>query len=131
MNLENRQLLHDLLDGQDAAAARNIVLEAGLLALRRKRHVRYLTRTLAAAACVGLAVLAITRESAPHSPLPQPGDRLATKRSPQAVFHVKEITDKELLALFPDTPVGLAKVNGKELLIFPRPGDEKRFVMRF
>jgi hypothetical protein len=44
--------------------------------------------------------------------------------------HVQEISDDELLALFPGTPVGLAKVNGKQRLIFPRPGDEARFIER-
>jgi len=131
MKPEHHQLLHDLLNGQDAAAHRRIVLQAGHRVLRRKRHVRYLTRTLAAAACAGLAVLAITRESAPRSRVSKPGDGLAAKHSPKAVFHVQEITDNELLALFPGTPVGLAKVNGKERLIFPRAGDETRFVMRF
>jgi hypothetical protein len=34
-----------------------------------------------------------------------------------------------LLALFPDTPVGLITLeNGKKRLIFPRPGDQERFV---
>jgi len=33
------------------------------------------------------------------------------------------------LALFPGAPVGLAKVNGKQRLIFPRQGDEARFVV--
>ena len=38
-------------------------------------------------------------------------------------------TNDQLLALFPDTPVGLAKLpNGKKLLIFPRAGDEQKFV---
>ena len=41
------------------------------------------------------------------------------------------ITDDELLALFPkDTPVGLATLSdGRKRLIFPHPGDEKRFVI--
>jgi hypothetical protein len=41
------------------------------------------------------------------------------------------LTDDKLLALFPNTPAGLATLpDGKKLLIFPRPGDEKRFVTR-
>ncbi len=131
MKPEHHQLLHDLLHDPDATAQRSVVLEAGLRALRQKRHARYLTRALVAAACAGLAVLAITRERASRSRLSQPNSGLAAKHSPQAVFHVQEITDNELLALFPGTPVGLAKVNGRERLIFPRPADEKRFVMRF
>ena len=39
-------------------------------------------------------------------------------------------TDEQLLALFPKTPVGLAKLgNGKKMLIFPRPADEARYVV--
>jgi hypothetical protein len=32
-------------------------------------------------------------------------------------------------ALFPKTPVGIARLsNGHKVLIFPQPGDEKRFI---
>jgi HAMP domain-containing protein len=129
MKPEHHQLLHDLLDGHDAAAQRDAVLNAGHRALRRKRHVRYLTRTLAAAAFAALAVLAINRITAPHSPTSIAGPRLAATQPAQVVSHVQEITDDELLALFPGTPVGLAEVNGKQRLIFPRPGDEARFIV--
>ena len=41
------------------------------------------------------------------------------------------LTDNELLSLFPNTPVGLVTLlNGKKLLIFPRPEDERRFYTR-
>jgi len=34
--------------------------------------------------------------------------------------------------MFPKTPVGLVTLeNGKKRLIFPRPGDEQRFVARY
>jgi hypothetical protein len=50
---------------------------------------------------------------------------------PVASIQPRSLTDDELLALFPNTPVGLATLpDGKKLLIFPRPGDEKRFVIR-
>jgi len=50
---------------------------------------------------------------------------------PVASTQPHSLTDDELLALFPNTPVGLATLpDGKKLLIFPRPGDEKRFVTR-
>jgi len=36
-----------------------------------------------------------------------------------------------LLALFPDTPVALATLSdGSKRLIFPRPGDDQKFVTR-
>jgi hypothetical protein len=43
---------------------------------------------------------------------------------------VRFLSDDELLDLFPGTPVGLATVGGKKWLIFPRSGDEARFVSR-
>ncbi len=42
---------------------------------------------------------------------------------------IRALTDGELLALFPDTPVGLVTLeNGTKRLVFPRRGDESRFV---
>jgi hypothetical protein len=39
------------------------------------------------------------------------------------------VTDAELLGMFPETPVGLATLkNGTKRLIFPRPGDQERFM---
>jgi len=98
--------------------------------LRRKRHARHLTLTLAVAAFAGLAALAINRMTALRSPASIAGPRLAATQPARAMSHVQEISDDELLALFPGTPVGLAKVNGKQRLIFPRPGDEARFIER-
>jgi hypothetical protein len=34
------------------------------------------------------------------------------------------------VALFPNTPVALAEIGGREKLIFPRPGDEARYIAR-
>jgi hypothetical protein len=129
MKPEHHQLLRDLLDGHDAVAQRDAILNAGRHVLRRKRQARYLTRTLAATAFAGLAVLAISRITTPHSPASAADTHLASTQPPRAVSHVREITDDELLALFPGTPVWLAKVNGKQRLIFPRPGDEARFIV--
>ena len=129
MKPEHHQLLHDLLDSPDAAAQREVVVNAGNRVLRRKRRVRYLTRTLALAAFAGLAVLALNRLSVPRSPSAAAAAKLAATQPSRAGFHLQEISDDELLALFPGTPVGLAKVNGKQRLIFPRQGDEARFVV--
>jgi hypothetical protein len=53
----------------------------------------------------------------------------ATKSS--APLHAQSLTDEQLLGLFPNTPVGLVTLpNGKKLLIFPRPGDEAKFITR-
>lgn len=50
--------------------------------------------------------------------------------APKAVVRVEFITDDQLLALFPGTPVGLGTAGGKTRLLFPRAGDEARFVIR-
>ena len=112
MKPEHHHLLHDLLASGDRAAQRDAVLNATYPVLRRKRHMRYLTRTLPVAAFAGLAALAITKMGAPGSRSSGARSKLAATPSPPAVSHVQVITDDELLALFPGTPVGLAKVNG-------------------
>jgi len=41
------------------------------------------------------------------------------------------MTDDELLALFPDTPVGLIQTaDSRKRLIFPQPGDEEKFITK-
>jgi hypothetical protein len=73
------------------------------------------------------AVLSLEQKKS-HPPSVQASLPLA---KPVASTQPHSLTDDELLALFPDTPVGLATLpDGKKLLIFPRPGDEKRFVTR-
>jgi len=122
MKPEKQHLLHDLLDEQ-----RNTRREATLLAggriLRRRRWRRAASQSFAAVIFLALAVFSLQRMIVPRSPLvtavPAPSDA------------VQSLTDAELLALFPDTPVGLATLeNGRKRLIFPRPGDEARFVHR-
>jgi hypothetical protein len=128
MKPEHHQLLHDLLDGADAAAQRDAVLSAGHRVLRRRRQMRYLSRALTVAACATLAILGINRLAVLQPPAPVNNHKLATAPPAAAAPQLEKITDDELLALFPGTPVGLVKVNGKQRLIFPRPGDEERFV---
>ncbi|HOX59089.1 MAG TPA: hypothetical protein P5205_11155 [Candidatus Paceibacterota bacterium] len=123
MKPEHHQLLHDLMDGADPAAQRDTVLAAGQRVLRRKRHLRHLTHTLAVTAFVGLAVLVISGLNVPRQPA------VATRPASPGSYG-QEITDDELLALFPGTPVGLVKIKGKQRLIFPRPDDEARFILR-
>ena len=64
---------------------------------------------------------------------PKPAPPQVAKGGPKAVpvTQVKALSDDELLALFPKTPVALASLpNGKKRLLFPRPGDEKKFITR-
>ena len=130
MNPEHQNLLDDLLDTGDAAAQRDAVLNAGSRLLRRRRSARYLRRGLAGAGLAALAVLAINRMLAPIPMVCPPDPGLAATPPTRAVSAAYQITDDELLALFPGTPVGLAKVGGHQRLIFPRPGDETRFIVR-
>ena len=129
MKPEHHHLLRDLLDGDDDAAQRDAVLNASYRVLRRRRHVGYLTRTLAVVAFAGLAALAISRMSMPGSRPSRAGPKLAATQPLRVVSHVQVITDDELLELFPGTPVGLAKINGKQRLIFQRPGEEARLIL--
>jgi hypothetical protein len=124
MKPEKQQLIQDLLGDE---SRRNATLLAGGRILRRRRHWRAATRGLALALVATTAVLSL-KQNKSHQPSVQTS-LSATKPTASAQPH--SLTDDELLALFPNTPVGLATLpDGKKLLIFPRPGDEKRFVTR-
>ena len=120
MKPEKRQLIHDLFDEQ-RGSRREAALLAGGRILRRRRGHRAAVRSFAAVAIVAVAAFA--------------WQRLAPTRAPVLIAvlpqkaAVQSLTDAELLALFPDTPVGLVTLeNGRKRLVFPRPGDEERFV---
>ena len=119
MKPEKQNLIRDLLEQN---STRDATLLAGAQILRRRRHwqaARQITAVLALAAVA--AGLALKKEA---SPRPRP-----SAVAPPPVSQVHELTDDELLALFPNTPVALASLlDGKKRLLFPRPGDEQRFV---
>jgi hypothetical protein len=118
MKPEKRILLDDVL-GHDR---REATLLAGGKILRRRRFKRAATRSLAFLAVAVLAVVAIHQTP--------PATVVSVKPAPPAA-RVQYMTDDELLALFPNTPVGLIKTaDGRKHLIFPRPGDEKKFITR-
>jgi len=122
MKPEKQQLIHELLDGE---SRREATLLAGIQTLRRRRHWRDAWRAVALMALMGLTTLVVEQNN--RQPAPSQTATPATK--PSASLQIKSLTDDELLGLFPNTPVGLATLpNGKKLLIFPRPGDEARFV---
>jgi hypothetical protein len=117
MKPEKQNLFDDVL-GQ---ARREATLRAGGEILRRRRFKRAAARSLAVLAVAALAVVAM------HQKHPAP---VVAKSSPPPV-RVQYLTDEELLALFPNTPVGLIKTaDGRKKLIFPRPGDEEKFIVR-
>jgi len=127
MSPEKKYLIEDLLDEQHAVR-RNATLLAGAEVLRRKRVRRVALRSLAALVIVGLVALSIQWALTPSNP----GTTIPTVALvPPAPDQPKALTDEELLALFPNTPVALATLdNGKKRLIFPHPGDEQKFITR-
>jgi type IV secretory pathway TrbD component len=124
MKPEKQQLIQDLLGGD---AQRETTLLVGAQILRRRRHWRAATRGVALALVATAAIWSLEQKK-PHLPSVQ---ALSPPAKAVTSTQLRSLTDDELLALFPDTPVGLATLhNGKKLLIFPRPEDEKRFLIR-
>ena len=124
MKPEKQQLIQDLLDDE---SRRDATLLAGGRILRRRRHWRAATRGLVLALVVTAMVLSLEQKQSRPSSV----QTSSSPAKPVASTQPRSLTDAELLALFPNTPVGLATLpDGKKLLLFPRPGDEKRFVTR-
>jgi len=123
MKPEKQNLIRDLLDED---SNRETTLRAGACILRRRRHWRVARQSAAILALVAIAAfLAVQRKN----PTSLRVASVAPKAPP--VSKVQALTDDELLALFPNTPVALASLpDGKKQLIFPRPGDEERFITR-
>ncbi len=95
---------------------------AGGRILRWRRRRRVAVQCLAVLAIVGVVALSLDKIKTP----PTPPVAIATPPPPA---QKGELTDEQLLALFPKTPVGLATLeNGKKRLIFPHPGDEERLI---
>src|SRR3954447_22398793 len=127
MKPEKQNLINDLLD-TDHGARRAHALLAGGRVLRRRRWRRRAWRSFAVAALLGGAV-AFSFHGKYESQLSNL--RSGMRVVPAPVKPAGSLSDEELLALFPDTPVGLATMaDGKKRLVFPRPGDEERFVSR-
>jgi len=123
MKPEKQQLIHDLFDDH---CRRDATLLAGTGALRHRRHRRLAGQILIATVLVIAAVLSL-ESNKPHASAGRVMVPAPKAAGPQA----RSLTDDELLALFPNTPVGLATLpNGKKMLIFPRPGDEAKYVIR-
>lgn len=124
MKPEKRQLIHDLLDEQPAAR-RGATLLAGGRILRWRRRRRTAFQGLAVVAVLGIGALCFEKMSRPQPIV------VTAVPAPPIQPQKAGLTDEELLALFPNTPVALVTLeNGKKKLIFPRPGDEKRLMKR-
>ena len=123
MKPENENLIRDLLSED---SRRENTLLAGSRVLRRRRQWRTARQSavfVTVLACI--AVFWMRRENT----RPFPAQIAKTVAAPATQVHA--LTDDELLALFPNTPVGLASLpDGKKRLIFPRAGDEQRFITK-
>jgi hypothetical protein len=120
MKPEKQNLIHDLLD-QDSS--REATLAAGSRILRQRRDWRTARQTALMALLAAATVFYLTRDTS-HS-------QVSRTVKPALAPQVQALTDDQLLALFPNTPVGLASLsNGKKRLIFLRPGDEQRLIRR-
>lgn len=119
---EKEELIDDLF-GDDAR--RQTVLFAGARVLRRRRYWRVARRSLALAALAATAFFWLTPREPRQNAVVVPSSPAKTA----SAIEVHALTDDELLALFPNTPVGLVTLaDGKKRLIFPRPGDERRLI---
>jgi hypothetical protein len=121
---EKQQLIHDLLDHGEH---REATLLAGARVLRRRRHWRIVSQSLASLLVLAAVVFWFEPDNSRHASRPP----LAQSAPPAAPQKSQELTDNQLLALFPQTPVGIATLSdGHKRLIFPHPGDEKKFITR-
>src|SRR5216684_1806122 len=126
MNPERERLMRDLWGDDEAMARREATLRAGQRAMRFRRFRRNIVRTSAVVVILtglGFGLLRLEEN--------KPGRMVSAPSAPGWPQATRYLTDDELLALFPNTPVGLAKVGSREVLVFPRAEDEERFVGRF
>lgn len=120
MKPEKERLIDDILDAQ---SRREATLREGAQILRRRRHWRTARQGFAAMALAVVAAVFIEQNYRPQKTALVP----MAENKPVSV-QTGVLTDQQLLALFPNTPVGLATLgNGKKMLIFPRPADKARY----
>jgi hypothetical protein len=124
MKPEKQQLLDELID--DESRRSGTLLIASKI-LRRRRQWRVARQIVALV--ILLAATTWLLEQKNQRQMPAHASPPEAKRPASQPVH--SLTDAELLALFPDTPVALATLpNGKKLLIFPRPADAAKYITR-
>ena len=125
MKPEKQNLIRDLLNED---SGREATLLAGAQILHRRRQWRAVRQGAGVLTVVALVAVLILKKETPQPVAPRVAS-VVPKAAP--VSQVQALSDDELLALFPDTPVALASLpGGKKRLIFPRRGDEEKFITR-
>ncbi len=124
MKPEKRRLIHDLLD-EEQLACREATLVAGRRVLRWRRRRRVAMQCLAVVAILGITALCLERMR------PAQPKAVIAVVVPTIQPEKTSLTDEELLALFPKTPLALATLEkGKKRLIFLNRYDEERLIKR-
>ncbi|HZV36444.1 MAG TPA: hypothetical protein VFB72_17845 [Verrucomicrobiae bacterium] len=123
MNPDKRNLIDDLLENSDAQMRRAATLSVGGRVLRRKRWRRTAIRIGGPLMLVLVGTLFACLQFFPRH---EPKHPVAATK-PVVTY----LTDEQLLALFPNTPVGLATVDHRKVLIFPNASDREKFVGQF
>jgi len=125
MKREKENLIHDLLDED---SSHETILRESSRVLRRRRQWRAARQVVAVLALIAVTTVFYLRRETSH-PLESRVSQTAPK--PVSGPQIHALSDDELLALFTNTPVGLVSLaDGKKKLIFPRPGDEQRFITK-
>ena len=118
-------MLDEVFDETGGDECRGAILLAANRILRHRRWKRRTAQSVVFMVTAALATLAVQRVTAPRNRGAAP---VVQTTAPDPMH---PLSDDELLALFPDTPVGLVTLpDGRKRLIFPRPGDEQRFIVR-
>ena len=128
MKPEKQLLIDELLSGPEPEARRQSTLSAGARLLQRRRWKR---RAFESFSLIALFAAAGYSAHLLLTPGPRMAASLAPSMTPPPSTDARYLTDDELLALFPKTPVAIATVGSRKILIFPRPGDEEKFVGHF
>jgi hypothetical protein len=124
MKPEKQQLIHEVLEGESHS---EYTLLTAAKTLRRRRQWRVARQTFTLITFLIITVCLVERENLPRMAL----HVLPPETKLQTPTHTHSLTDEELLALFPNTPVALATLpNGKKLLIFPRHADQAKYIRR-
>lgn len=109
-----------------SGSRRAALLTAGGTILRRKRRMRVARSITGVALAIGAVILLSWYLGPLHS---STRAQLAKNAHDDSARTIRVLNDDELLAMFPGTPVGIATVNGKKRLIFPRSQDEQQYVI--